>query len=435
MEEWDEDVTIDDHIEGYIVQLYKVGKLSNSKLLCCDIKIPSNVSSVTRGWDFKDKVTLNCIIYNLVSCMNKGSKLIYSRRKDSFNGGKKSITVYKVKKCVDWLEKEGYIINSIGIGSDKVENRVPSYMEPTDKLKAIWAEKERLKAEIRYIEEKEGIELRDKNKDLVDFRGSKAISHMNSVVKRLNALNESSVIVDGNGDRMTNIYCRIFNETFDQGGRFYRADVLAIRNKGTDARLDIKIDGEEVVEVDYSNLHFRIACAVEEMCVDCLPLDVYSGMIPDESNLVDRRIVKLAVNIMFNCMDKETAQSTIQLEINKLSREDKEQYSLGHAKSVMALIMCAYPDFADILCNSPSFGRTLQNHDSNLASDILEVFMEKGIPCLPVHDSFICQKQYMDMLCDVMGDKFRKRFNVDWDVPIGVKYRENGETVELKISV
>ena len=34
---------------------------------------------------------------------------------------------------------------------------------------------------------------------------------------------------------------------------------VGAKNKEDDARLDIKINGDEVVEVDFSNLHFRIA--------------------------------------------------------------------------------------------------------------------------------------------------------------------------------
>ncbi|MNQ38154.1 hypothetical protein D3C85_517180 [compost metagenome] len=411
---------------------YHEKRMPHSRVMVHGLKASPSISSYTRFWDYKDKIVLNCVVANLIACGRKKTKLIYSRREGRCKHG---ISVYKVKKCVDWLEKEGYIVNCIGVGSAKVENRMPSYMEPTDKLLEIWQEREQVLAELRYLDAVECVELRDGNKEKVDYRSSKSIAHMNSVVKKLNKLNEGITIVDGSGKEMTNIYCRIFNETFGYGGRFYRADVLAIRNKDTDARLDIKIDSEEVVEVDYANLHFRIACALENISVECIPLDVYSGMLKDETNKIDRQIVKLAVNIMFNCSDDKTARNCIQLLINKLKGDDKRKYSLGTATDVMKLVNKHYPDFAGMFCNSESFGRVLQNHDSHLAGDILEVFIEKGIPCLPVHDSFICQKQYMDLLCDTMGDMFRKRFNVEWDVPVGVKYKDNGETVELKISV
>lgn len=418
------------------LSLYKVSVVPNSKLLCYQIKVPVFITAKTRDFNYKDKVTLNCVIYNLLSCLRKDCKLIYSRRNNSTSNAK-GITAHKVKKCVDWLEKEGYIVNRIGVASKNVENRVPSYMEPTDKLKQMWEEeKQRLRAELDYLEQSDAVELRDEEKNKIDYRSNKAIAHMTNVVRSLNKVNEKAIVVDRNGARITNIYCRVFNETFEYGGRFYRADILGIKNSEDNGRLDIKIDGEQVVEVDFSNLHFRIAAALEDIDTDDLPLDVYSGMLEDESNKVDRGIVKIAVNMMFNCKDEGTAQKAIQGEINSLSKESKQKYTLGNARSVMALINETYPDFFDLFCNSNSFGRTLQNHDSHLASDILEIFTEKEIPCLPVHDSFVVQMKYMDMLCDAMGDCFRKRFGVDDPVPVGIKWKDDlGNVIEKKVNV
>lgn len=440
VEDWEEDWrSLEQEEEACrysTLDLYKVSVVPNSKLLCYQIKVPKYITSRTNSFTYKDKTTLNCVLYNLVSCIRKGCKLVYSRRNNN-STNVKGITTHKVKKCVDWLEKEGYITNHIGVASKKVENRVPSYMEPTDKLKQMWEEeKQRLRAELDYLEQSDAIELRDEEKNKVDYRSNKAIAHMTNVVRSLNKVNEKAVVVDRNGDRITNIYCRVFNETFEYGGRFYRADILGIKNKEDNSRLDIKIDGEQVVEVDFSNLHFRIAAALEGIETDDLPLDVYSGMLEDENNKVDRAIVKIAVNMMFNCKDEGTAQKAIQGEINSLSKEAKSKYTLGNARSVMALINETYPDFFDLFCNSNSFGRTLQNHDSHLASDILEVFIEKEIPCLPVHDSFVVQMKYMDILCDAMGECFRKRFGVDDPVPVGIKWRDDlGNVIEKKVNV
>jgi hypothetical protein len=57
------------------------------------------------------------------------------------------------------------------------------------------------------------------------------------------------------------------------------------------------------------------------------------------------------------------------------------------------------------------------------------------IPCLPVHDSFIVTLDNMNILCDLMGACFRKRFGVDYIVPVGIKWKENGMTIEEKICV
>ncbi|MNY35143.1 hypothetical protein D3C86_1695290 [compost metagenome] len=102
----------------------------------------------------------------------------------------------------------------------------------------------------------------------------------------------------------------------------------------------------------------------------------------------------------------------------------------------MALIYEAYPSFEYKFCCNESFGRILQNADSHLASDILEIMVNKGISCLPVHDSFIVQLEHLDTLCDTMGECFRKRFSYDGVVPVGIKWKDDSfNLIKEKICV
>lgn len=412
-------------------------QVKNTKLLTYDIKVRKVVSNVVRWYDYKDTEALGVVVYNLLACIRKDSVLVYSRNTRTVSGiSKKGITPSRIIKAVDFLQKEGYITAYKGIASSIPERRSISWIKPTDLFLNTWPSKEvYMQAELDYLEQCEVIELRDENKNTIPYKNNEHTKRMAEVVRKLNSLNEKCSVVDCEGKIMTNIYCRIFNESFDYGGRFYRADVLAIKNKEDDARLDILMDDEAVVEVDYSNLHFRIAAALEDLDSEDIPLDVYSGILDDETNKVDRSIVKLAVNMMFNCYDKGSAQKAIQKAINVMQPELKQFYTLGNAKSVMALIYEAYPAFSHLFCEESSFGRVLQNADSHLASDILEVMLEKNIPCLPVHDSFIVKMKHLDILCKAMGDCFRKRFEVDTIVPVGVKWREDSIVNEEKICV
>lgn len=412
--------------------------LLNTKLLTYDIRVRKTVSNRVRWYSYKDTEVLGVIITNLISCLRKGTALVYSRNKNYKLGlSKKCITVARVIRGVDFLVQEGMIVNHLGVASSDSEFRKISWIEPTKKFVDEWCEEEiRVLTEQDYLDTCSVVELRDSDKNAVPYKNSEHIKRMADTVRSLNRMNEKHTIRDGKGKILTNIYCRIFNESFEYGGRFYRADVLAIKNKDNDARLDITIDHKRVVEVDFSNLHFRIAATMEDLDMEDIPLDVYSGILEDETNTVDRRIVKLAVNMMFNCKDEGTAQKSIQKSINMLSDQDKSVYSLGTAKSVMMLIYSAYPTFSHKFCAAESFGRVLQNADSHLASDILEAMIDKGIPCLPVHDSFIVPIEHMDFLCDTMGDCFRKRFGYDGVVPVGVKWKNESSVVtEEKICV
>lgn len=409
----------------------------NTRLLTYDLKVSKVISNKVRTLGYSDTTTLGVVVSNLLACLKKGNALVYSRmtgvRKSQ---SKKGVTVNKVIKCVDHLEQIGLITNHRGKAHKIMEKREISYILPTEKFITNWFDQEQIEEAMQAYEETISvIELRDRDKNSIPYRNTQDVKKMEEVVRKLNHMNESFDIRTGDGRVMTNFYCRIFNESFAYGGRFYKADVLAIKNKDTDARLDIEIDGEPVCEIDFCNLHFRIASALEDMDVDELPLDVYSGILEDETNTVDRRIVKLSVNIMFNCFKEERAEEAIRKELNTMTPEEKGKYTLGGAKAVILLIYDAYPQFIKKFCSSDSYGRVLQNADSHLANDIIEVMIDKNIPCLPVHDSFIVPMKHADLLSSVMGGCFRKRFGVDYPVPITMSWKENGTTIEEKLSV
>ena len=52
-------------------------------------------------------------------------------------------------------------------------------------------------------------------------------------------------------------------------------------------------------------------------------------------------------------------------------------------------------------------GRELQYLDSKITEGILMKMTNKGIPCLPVHDSYIVPKQYENQLKEVMVDEYQ----------------------------
>ena len=403
----------------------------NTKLLTYDITIPSYVRDKTRKIKHKNKVVLGIILTNIISGIRTGTKIVYSRNKATrAESTERNVTVPQVISCVKVLEKEGYIVNTIGTASPDPEKREASTLEPTEKfMNEFLTQADFDQTEVDYIEATAGLVLRDARKMAVPYLKTDETEKMRQLVVDLNKLNESVPILTGDGQRLSNIYSRIFNESFNYGGRFYRADVLQLHSKDGNQRLDITIDGQPVVEVDFQNLHFRIAAVIDGGFIEDVPIDMYADILEDSSNKVERQIVKMAVNIMFNCKSVDSARRAIQGEINSLSSEDKEKYTLGSAKSVMALIEMNYREFSHMFCNEDSFGRVLQNLDSHLAADILEVFVLKEIPILCVHDSFVVAKEQLELLVLTMADKFRERFKIDCPVPMSIKWRDTDKSV------
>lgn len=412
---------------------------TNTRLLIYDINYPRSLTIQCKGLGYKDTQVLCSVVYNLISCLRKGRKLVYSRNKYEKSRSKKKITVFKVMKVVDWLQKEGYITNYIAPPIQNKDDRQVSYIIPTLKFVEEFcdvAEVQRM-AELAYQEAYAYIELRNEDKEPVLFRNTKQTQRLEGVVKKINILNDICTVRDKQGNVLNNFYCRVFNNDFGHGGRFYRADVLRVpHSEGRLGRYDITINGNPVVEIDYGNLHFRIAATREGIDLSKVASDVYMGVLePEEKTESNRAIVKLAVNIMFNSLDDKKAKQAIQSEIN-LKFKDKQDLTLRTGTEVFNRVKQAYPQFDSLFCNGDGYGSVLQNYDSELAACVLDVMADKNIPCLPVHDSFIIERQHQRILEETMGDCFRKLFQVDVPVPVGVGYRDEiGQVQEYKIIV
>lgn len=411
--------------------------LINTRLITYNIKIRNIVVNRVRHWDCPDITVTSVIVSNLIACHRKSTHLVYTRHRNTKTFiGKRRVSVYMLIKCIDWLEKQGYITNCIGKAHKSYDKREVSYMDANYKLLREFglSDEDIQKIENDQLEMSEVMVLRDENKKAMEYRETKILKQVKENVQELNKLLAKHDVLTGDGANLNNVYCRIFNETFEYGGRFYRADILRLKQKGgMDQRLDVTIDGESVVEVDYSNLHFRIASAIEDMGTYDLPLDVYSGMLEDETNMTDRYVVKLAVNIMLNAKSFDSAVRAINQEIEAMP--DKDKITIGSGKSIVSLVKDSYVQFADLFCSGDSYGRRLQNMDSELASDIIQRFISLDKPILPVHDSFVVQRKDLDLLCNCMGECFRERFGVDVGVPVGIKWKADGMMQEEKVIV
>jgi len=408
--------------------------LLNTRLMTYDIRVPKRIVGTVSRWGCSDPQAVGVVISNLISCYRKERRLVYSRNRGKSSNSKKKITTYRIIKAVNYLTEQGYVINIIGKAHAQKEKREVSYILPTDQfIEQFCSDVEAVRlAELAYAEAYVHLELRDEDKNPLNFRPTHKTKALEEVVRKLNNILEICTIRDGDNRELSNFYCRIFNKDFDHGGRFYRADVLLINNEEGD-RLDITINGNRVVEVDYSNLHFRIAAAQEGIDLDLVQNDVYSGVLEElEQNAINRKIVKLAINIMFNSLDERKAMGAINQEINQ---RKTDEYSLGTARNVMDRVYKAYPAFTDLFCKGDGYGSVLQNHDSELASDVLRAMIKHNVPCLPVHDSFLVERKHEQLLIQTMADCFRERFNVSGLIPLKVEMKDNGKVRQTEIMV
>jgi hypothetical protein len=87
----------------------------NTRLLTYDIKVRIGLRHKIRAvLDYHDVTTLNVICANLISCLRKGCVLVYSRNTSRVGNSNKGVNARKVIKCVDFLERGGYIVSFKG---------------------------------------------------------------------------------------------------------------------------------------------------------------------------------------------------------------------------------------------------------------------------------------------------------------------------------
>lgn len=411
-----------------------------SRYIHYDIKVETSTRNIIRTFTPHRLIpSVGSVVSNLLSCIRRGYKLVYTRNR-STPKSPKGITVYQIINAIDHLEKNGYIHNFLGCSGKTIESRVTSYIIPTEKfvntfvgsLREVRESVTRLIEEHSYIRDVPVIELRNSKKEPIDFRVTKDVRRMMQTVKSLNEVNDNWEILNGDGQHLSNVYCRVFNEDWENGGRYYRADVLSIKNRESKGRLDITIGGESVIEVDFSCLHFRIAAALMGLDSRDVPNDVYENVKGVETG-VDRKIVKLAVNILFNTKSKRSAIMALNSEISSLTEEEMGRYNLGGGSSVINLVLSSYSIFDRFM--HKGWGSRFQWMDSELATGVLTPFISLEKPILPVHDSFITRECDIDLLLHSMGDGFRELFSVDWEVPVTLERKNGNEYEKIRLVV
>ena len=403
----------------------------NTRLLTYSIKVSTTVSNKVRKLGIDTEVA-GMIITNLLACIKKNQILLYSRMIGKSSAkvtkyNRKGITVPRVIKTVDKLVEAGLVYNFVGKAHKELEKRQMSFIAPTDKfVEEFCSDPEQAMLAISaYNAALQTIILRNEFGVDIDYQDDANIKKARQIVQRLNEINESHEIRDGEGNLMTNIYCRVFNKDMKHGGRFFHSDALKLKNKVSKSRLDITIDGNPVLEIDFRNLHYRIAAVLEGYDDSDLPQDVYMEILPEElRDSYHREIVKLAVNILFNAKTERSADKAIQEEIEKV--KDKLHPSFHSGKMVRLAVYDATPEFKSCYCREDSFGLALQNADSWLAQRVIERFIAVNRPILPIHDSFVVDRNDVGLLISAMADSFREEFDVSYNVQLKMSVKNNG---------
>jgi hypothetical protein len=180
------------------------------------------------------------------------------------------------------------------------------------------------------------------------------------------------------------LYTRIFNNgVLNEGGRFY----CPLQNLPGVIRSEILIDGEPVVELDFSGLHIRMLYNKNG-----LPLTDDPYLLPGYERRRDD--VKTANLIAINASNRYKAAGAIKNE------------GILDAEELLRIFGKSHPKISDYFFSGE--GVRLQYQDSRIAERVMLTFSEIGETCICVHDSFIVKASLEDFLRAVMEVEYKR---------------------------
>jgi hypothetical protein len=210
---------------------------------------------------------------------------------------------------------------------------------------------------------------------------------------------------------------RIFNESFERGGRFY-CHGTSFQNMAAGQRreLELIIDGttHPMVEIDYANLHIRMAYSEAGEQIPHGDQYTIDGF--------DRALVKVAVNTLLNAPTTNRAILAIteQLRdnpdlgaVNGIESRDRG-LCRALAKRVVAAIHDKHRRIKSYF--GSDCGAQFQRQDSDMAMEVMIRTIQRTGRCpLPIHDSFLVPEVDADILSQTMIE-VAKEYGLELDL-------------------
>jgi hypothetical protein len=269
------------------------------------------------------------------------------------------------------------------------------------------------------------------------------IKHRAARIAKLNKFNFTAwdwQYVDENGKTQPLMTCvRLIN-----GGRMYSYTVHGYQSLKRTVRRSITVDGDPVVELDFSGFHPRILYHWEQIDFrgdvyqpDALFSAVYdagfmsgtsalNGFTKEQIEQAARTIAKRTLNIVLNSANESKAKASIQRLLNgwqtknKKCQHSRRRYRLyqtiinccgTNADGIVEAVMAVHRPIAHYFFTG--VGSRLQVFDSRLMIDILEKMMQRNMPALGIHDSVLCRCQDWRAARAIMRQSYLSHFGHD----------------------
>ena len=363
---------------------------------------------------------INSIISNIYLGYATKSNVVIYRTYNAFWKNKLTKSEFKLfLKIVDLLRDHQFLGEKRGKRSDHIEQGYGSRFWAKEKLFLEFATLNT--SMIKNSQDERVVILRYKNKkDVPHFKDSPKSAMYRGTLTEINQVYQANTFSYTSAmlKQSEMLYPRlksIFNNrSWEKGGRLYSAALngISYQNISENERGTILINGQKTVELDYSSLHITMLYAKENATMPDAPYDMLSRAM--------RALVKVATLILINANSDKEAVGALRKQKNELEKQfdlsEKNQNLLDcfnkctcSLEEVVSRIKSAHSPISKYF--GSGVGLQLQNEDSLMALEIVHYFAQKGLACLPVHDSFIVQKQYENELRQIMLTTFAKYNN------------------------
>lgn len=380
----------------------------NNDLLFEKIWIDLNLNP--RQYKTRYYEALKCILANIKKSIRSEKCIMYSRDKGHKNSSGVYINYYKncsgpefytyviMTTVIDALIEKNYINNNKGyIYFGHSEYPHCSCFSPTDTTIELFAE---TKPTIQYTPSGNFIKLKNDNNEFISFNPTSKIRTEVEFLKNYFQLRtNTNITLDDELIEPHETY-RIYSNDFTEEGRFYGELVQTLTKQ---ERKNLKINGNNTREYDVKSMFINLLLNKEG-----LPCSSTIYNIPGNH----REFVKFIILTSLNCKPGRlvrSVQSRIEKELQKknpnpvIKTFPKDKQVI---KQLYDNFLKEYPMLEKY--TSTSAGKKLMLQESNIASDVLKHFLNKNILVICLHDSFICEEQYMKELETVIMESYKK---------------------------
>jgi hypothetical protein len=344
---------------------------------------------------------LQKIAVNAVFAHQMGwSGVHYPRRKASYVGQKRYqgelYTFLRVLAAVEEMERRGLIENWIapvcstgGVESTFYPTQALLDAAPTDIFRAL------------EYRPRESIRLRDGRKHLIDYRDTDKTGSMRRKLAAINEAllatsiglsedlqsNDPIVIVDGVAvNTSRTVLHRVFNESWGRGGRFYGGWWQGLPKP---RRNSLTINGEDVVEPDYAQLHPRLLYRR------------ISSEPPGDAYMLDdwpRKVTKRGFNILLNATNASAAAGAVA----KMIDLENPKTAVPGARRLITALTAKHRPIKQWFHSG--VGITLQAEDPIMCERVLFRLLRKGVVVLAVHDPFMAPNRHEGLVREAMDE-------------------------------